>query len=268
MDYRERLHNQQVALSVMLDSMQASLWTALPGVVSSVDLVRMTVEVQPTIQGRQVDQQGNFQFVTLPVLPDVPICFPCGGNYMLTFPVKPGDECLVVFASRAIDNWWQQGEVQTPHEPRMHDLSDGFAIIGPRSQPNVISNISATTTQLRNLNGQNYVEVDDAQNKLTLHAEQTTVEVNGASNTITLTAPTQVIMDTPRAVVTGQLVVTNSHGASDAGVITGELNVSGNVISGQTVIAAGDVTSAAVSLRHHVHSNSGGTGNSGPPVGG
>ena len=61
--------------------------------------------------------------------------FPGGGGWSITFPVSKGDEALVVFASRCIDDWWQSGGVGIQPDLRMHDLSDGFAIIGPRSQP-------------------------------------------------------------------------------------------------------------------------------------
>ena len=33
------------------------------------------------------------------------------------------------------DSWWQSGGIGVPIESRMHDLSDGFAILAPTSQP-------------------------------------------------------------------------------------------------------------------------------------
>ena len=58
----------------------------------------------------------------------------------MTFPIKTGDECLVVFACRAIDVWWQSGGVQPPAETRMHDLSDGFVIpVGVRLNASGVS---------------------------------------------------------------------------------------------------------------------------------
>ena len=56
---------------------------------------------------------GGQQHMPLPLLLDCPVYFPSGGNCTLTFPVQPGDECLVVFASRCIDAWWQSGGVRT-----------------------------------------------------------------------------------------------------------------------------------------------------------
>ena len=57
---------------------------------------------------------------------------------MLTFPVKPGDECLLVFNERCIDGWWQSGGSSEPLDYRQHDLSDAVAIMGISSLPQVV----------------------------------------------------------------------------------------------------------------------------------
>jgi phage baseplate assembly protein gpV len=51
------------------------------------------------------------------------------------------------------------GGVQVQAEMRMHDLSDGFLIPGPKSQPKVISGISSTNLQIRTNVGANYIEL-------------------------------------------------------------------------------------------------------------
>jgi hypothetical protein len=58
-----------------------------------------------------------------------------------------------------MDAWWQSGGVQNQVERRRHDLSDGFALVGFRSQPAVVSGYSAETAQLRNKAGDAYVEI-------------------------------------------------------------------------------------------------------------
>jgi hypothetical protein len=63
------------------------------------------------------------------------------------------------FCDRCIDFWWQNGGVQEPVDPRMHDLSDAFAIVGPQSQAQKISGISTSAAQLRTDDGAAFVEV-------------------------------------------------------------------------------------------------------------
>lgn len=148
------------------DGFRASLWTAIPGIVESFSGTAMTCVVQPTIQMVMRDPAGNVSMQALPLLVDCPIVFPSGGGCTLTFPVNAGDECLVVFASRCIDAWWQSGGVQPPAELRTHDLSDGFVLVGPRSQPRVLPSLSTTTTQLRSDDGATYIELDPAAQKI------------------------------------------------------------------------------------------------------
>lgn len=155
----ERIGDHEEGLRAMLDGRQATIWTCLPGIIDSVDLVKMTAVVQPAIQVSLRGTDGIYRATNLPQCLDCPIVFPSGGGFTLTFPIAAGDECEISFASRCIDAWWQSGNVQPQAEFRMHDLSDGFVKVGPRSQPRVIPNISTTTAQLRSDDGVSYVEM-------------------------------------------------------------------------------------------------------------
>lgn len=149
MDRRERLDDPEESLRMALEDFQSQIWTALPGVVSGVDLDAQTVSVQPSIQGSVSSPDGSSQSVNLPLLVDVPICWPRAGGFAITFPVKAGDEVLVVFASRCIDSWWQSGGVGAQAEVRMHDLSDGFAILAPTSQAKKLSDVQEDGVEMR-----------------------------------------------------------------------------------------------------------------------
>lgn len=160
MDNRERYDDPEEALRVAMEGMRSGIWTSMPGIVQSFSDSAITATVQIAIKGVVHTPDGKAQFVNMPILVDVPVHFPRGGGCTLTFPVSKGDECLVVFAARCIDSWWQSGGIQTPMEPRIHDLSDGFAFVGFFSQATKISGISTSTAQLRSNDGSTYVEVD------------------------------------------------------------------------------------------------------------
>lgn len=159
MEQTERIGDREHGLRLAIQGMLAEAWTAMPGIIVSFNAEQCTAVVQMAIKMSIMDPKGNTKWEDIKPLLDVPVCFPCGGGFAVTFPIKPGDEVLVVFASRCIDAWWQQGEVQRQSEFRMHDLSDGFAIPGPRSIPNVLENISTTTTQIRNGDGSAFIEL-------------------------------------------------------------------------------------------------------------
>ncbi|CAB4149468.1 hypothetical protein UFOVP558_1, partial [uncultured Caudovirales phage] len=159
MDRAQLLNDSEEALRLAFDGRLATLWTAMPGIVTAVDLATMTLSIQPAIQGQIEDESGKIQSVNLPLLIHVPIQYPMAGGFAMTFPVAVDDEVLVIWASRCIDAWWQSGGIQRPIEARMHDISDGFAILGVCSQPNVVPGISATSAQLRLKDGTAYLEL-------------------------------------------------------------------------------------------------------------
>lgn len=226
---RDELRNDpEEALRLAFDGRQAVMWTAIPGIVTEVNLEDMTVSVQPAIQGAVSDENGAVTFVDLPVLVKVPVCFPKAGGFVLTMPIAVNDEVLVVFSARAIDTWWQSGGVGKPIEARMHDLSDGFAIPGPASVPNAVANISANSAQLRNEAGTTYIEItSDGKIKFVSPSE---IELNGPVK------------------ITGDLTQ------------TGNQNITGNVV-------ATAVTSGGIGLATHKHGGvTTGSGTSGTPV--
>jgi len=145
--------------SQLYNTIFSMLRVSLPGIVQSFDPATCTCTVQPAIAGQGVDEKGQIQSAPLPLLTDVPVIFPRGGGCTITFPVKVGDECLVVFSDRCIDFWWQNGGVQEPVDPRQHDLSDAFAFVGPQSQAQKISGISTTSVQVRTDDGSSFIEL-------------------------------------------------------------------------------------------------------------
>ena len=143
----------------MFDKYGIDLRVAAPAIVKSVDYAKQTLTCQLAIRERMNDGKGNLTWIEIPELLDVPFLVYSGGGYCLTLPIKPGDDCLVIFGDNCIDAWWQSGGVQNQIERRRHDLSDGFAIVGFRSQPGVVSNYSSNTAQLRNKDGDAYIEI-------------------------------------------------------------------------------------------------------------
>lgn len=162
----DRLKKQDETLKRLMDNVSWDIRVAIPGIIKSFNATKQTVEVQVAIRERVVID-GEISWEAIKVLVDVPIVIPRAGGYMLTLPIEAGDECLVVFADACIDAWYQSGDVQNQIDRRRHDLSDGFAIIGTWSQPNVIVNYSTDKAQLRNEAGTSKVELDDTTINLT-----------------------------------------------------------------------------------------------------
>jgi len=264
MDNRQRDGQLEDSLYESFIGMQSGLWTAMPGYIVTFDPSAVTAEVQLTVKGIVRKADGSAESQDLPLLPDVPVCLPRGGGVTLTFPVKPGDECLVVFSSRCIDGWWQSGGVQLAPELRLHDINDGFAIIGPQSQPNTISGISTETAQLRSDDGAAHIEIHPTRHDINVVTPGNVAATVGGNVAEQVTGNVDM---TVGGTVTGSASEWNITGPVN---ITGPLTVSGSISGGTggggdvtitgNVTATGDVTGAGVSLASHDHpGDSGGT---------
>lgn len=132
------------------------LHTSLPGIIQSFDAATQLASVQPAIKRifKTLEQDVEMLVPTaLPLLINVPIQFPRGGGFSLTFPVQKGDECLLVFCERSIDNWYRTGKVETPLDRRFHDFSDATAFVGISSSPNAVPNYDPDNVQLKKDDG-------------------------------------------------------------------------------------------------------------------
>jgi hypothetical protein len=144
----------------MLENFSTNLRVAAPGIIQSFDPTDQTVTIQVAIREKITNSDLTQQWIEIPLLLDVPIVIPSAGNYALTLPINLGDECLVVFGDMCIDAWFSSGGIQNQMEKRRHDLSDAFAILGVRSQPNKIANYSTDSAQLRSLDGSDYISLN------------------------------------------------------------------------------------------------------------
>ncbi|MCW6540459.1 Gp138 family membrane-puncturing spike protein [Yersinia ruckeri] len=152
-------------LRTLQSSVSSQLRVSMPGIVQSFDADSVTCDIQIGIKGESGGESTN-----LSVLTNVPVVFPRGGGVTMTFPIKPGDECLLVFGDRCIDFWHQSGDIQETVDERQHDLSDAFAIIGPQSQAKKISGISTSAAQLRSDDGSTYFEINPTTKKIKIVA--------------------------------------------------------------------------------------------------
>ncbi len=156
MNISELIGDTEESLKSMTENYINNMRVAIPAIIVQFDSQKQTASVQPAIKDTL---QGKF--VALPELSDVPVQFPRAGGYSLTFPVKAGDECLLVFSDMCIDGWWQSGGVQNQAEKRRHDLSDACAILGITSVPKALKNVSMEGVRLQNDSGTDYIQISE-----------------------------------------------------------------------------------------------------------
>ncbi|EHZ8806236.1 phage baseplate protein [Salmonella enterica] len=236
------IDEQDVAQSTFNNTL-ANARSSLPGIIQSFDPETVTSVVMIAVKSSTpapFESPESAQSVDYPLLMDVPVVFPRGGGVTLTFPIKEGDECLVVFSSRCIDFWWQNGGVQERADKRMHDLSDAFVIPGPQSQVKKISGISTSAAQLRTDNGTAFVEV-------------------AAGGDITATTTGSMTINAPTITLNGNVTINGnlSQGMGESG---------GTATMLGPVTVTNDVEAGGKSLTTHTHGGvQTGGGNTGAP---
>lgn len=143
-------------IMLALDTALANVHTATIAVVTSVG--DKTISCRPVI-----NRVVNGQSVALPEFVDVPPVFLSGGSSYLAHPITQGDYCLLVFTERCFDRWYAGQDFQPPLEMRMHDYSDGFAIVG--IQP---LNSAITIPQETTMTGVTRMGVEDPEDDMAL----------------------------------------------------------------------------------------------------
>jgi len=157
----ERLGNDADFYRMIISRLKFEIRCVAPGIIKKFDADKQTVNVQLVIR-EKLPIDGKMVSHKIPELGDVPIFMPRAGNFILTMPIKVGDECLVCFSDTCFDAWWQSGgEENEQMAGRRHDLSDGFALCGVWSQKKLVDNYSEDSAQLRSLDGASIIEITD-----------------------------------------------------------------------------------------------------------
>lgn len=236
-DQAQKAANPDEAYKAHIDAALKDLHTSMPGVVQSYDPATQTASVQPALK-RLFSEKGA---VALPVCVDVPVSFPGGGDFYLTFPVKAGDDCILIFSERCIDFWHANGGVQLPAEYRLHDLSDAFAIVGVNSQPRKLSNVQTDGAELRTRDRSTYIKLTNG----TIYIKGDIVHQGNNTQTGNLSR-TGTSTQTGQATVQGGMAVSGGTGVTMSGNLThsgGTITSNGkNVGSTHTHNETGTVT--------------------------
>ena len=105
--------------------------TALPGKVDSFDATQCRASVVPYGKFRKPD--GSY--IDFPKLANVPVYIMQGSGQTATiaYPIKSGDECLLLFSEQTLDVWETGASSNTDLR---FDLSNAIAIVGLFAKPN------------------------------------------------------------------------------------------------------------------------------------
>lgn len=124
------------------------------GTIESYDALKNTATISINFQR----QLPTGDILAYPLLVDCPVFILSGGDADISMPIDSGDQCIILFNDRDIDNWFYSGETSVPSSARAHSLSDGIALVGirnlktasPTSQTTVRINAGSNKVAIKN----------------------------------------------------------------------------------------------------------------------
>lgn len=143
-----------------IDNKLFQLHTALPAIITAVDLDNQTIDAQVAIKLR-INNSGYLSSTEYPILPKIPFFTLQNGDYAITVPPKIGDTCLLIFAERETDDFLQTGKISEPLTvgSRKHDINDGFAIVGFNPGISKIKDFDSEGIVIRSKDGKRKIHV-------------------------------------------------------------------------------------------------------------
>lgn len=128
----------------------------------------VTINYKKTFYSRANTGQYVPKLVDYPQLVNCPVVILAGGLGAFTAPIDEGDECLVLFNDRDMNNWFQGNANAGPNTPRLHSFSDALILVGVRSLAHSLANYDEVRICMRTRAGATVVGVNPSNNKILL----------------------------------------------------------------------------------------------------
>jgi hypothetical protein len=142
----------------IIESYLLKVHTCIPGKIESYEPATKKATVKPLIKFKV-----NNETLSYPVIDNVPVVFQGTQNAIITFPISPGDGCLIIFSEQSMENYLSSvGNEVDPGDDRRYSINDAICIPGlfPFGDPGKVSDnndnliIEIDNANIR-VNGQN-----------------------------------------------------------------------------------------------------------------
>lgn len=223
-----RKGNSEINKKLDFMSMVSQLNTAIPAIVDEFDATTQRVSATPAIKYRWMNEKGEVQYINYPKITNIPLAIQRGNGVLITYPIKKGEVCTLIFSQRSIDNFLIEGNIQKPLEGdnpqttiiRCMDMTDAMCFPGVVTNKEFISNYSTSAVEIRNTEGNTKVSLSSD----TLTLIQSSASFKMSEGNIEMSATKITINGTP-VLINGKDWDTHAHSA----VMTGPSNTGGVV---------------------------------------
>lgn len=149
-------------LNELAFSIEDRLYTSLPAVVIAYDSASQTASVKPVVKKVLWDQDDQPVYEEYPTIPGVPVCFPRGGGFFISFPVTAGDHVMLVFSKQSFADWRTTGELSEPRDKRLHGFGNAVAIPGVFPRAGKTKDASGTKAIFGRDDSEQQISIDGA----------------------------------------------------------------------------------------------------------
>ena len=142
------------------------------GVIQSFDVVNQTATISMAYKPQTAYQnEVNQKVQDSAILIQCPIMVASGGKARLTFPITKGDQCLVCYNDKDLQNWFAYGVDNLLLTDSQHSYSDAIAIVGLFPLNKSLANYSADRAEFSyedtKISIKDKIKIENAQYKLT-----------------------------------------------------------------------------------------------------
>lgn len=196
-------------LNTIISNKLADMNICMPAKIIGYDHTKRKAKVQPALNQRYNDGE----VVKLPIIFNVPVIHPSSGGASIIFPVAIGDDVLLVFSQRSLEEWLQNGEQVTPDDPRQNDLTDAIAFLGlnPFNKISFAENnedllISYSGSKIRFKNSGSHLLQIEAENIEIVGAKE--IKLNSTTE-VKLVSSTEIKIEAPEIRLNGDVKINN-----------------------------------------------------------
>jgi len=196
--------------------------TCIPAIVDTFDATTQRVSAVPAIMAKVVKPDGTVEYIQCPKITNIPLALSKGNGLLITYPIKQGEDCTLIFSQRSIDNFLLEGGIQRPFDTdapitttlRCMDMSDAMCFPGVITNKEAISAYATDAVEIRNTDGT--VKVAVKQNSLHLKQESATVDIVGGNitmnaATINITGTSAINISSPATTIDSKTFLTHIH---------------------------------------------------------
>jgi hypothetical protein len=151
------------AIKAVIERRLVDVHTTLPGKVVDYDPATQKATVQIQLKRKYVDGTTK----EIPPIPAVPVVFPRGkgGTIHIHWKLEAGDDVVLHFSERSLDNWKTAGGMSDPADTRKFHLSDAFCTPGGAAFPDAFAPKDPEAFEIQNADTQ-ILLYDDGKLKL------------------------------------------------------------------------------------------------------